>query len=149
MAAIKHGFQDRLFLGNLDAKRDWGHAREYVRGMWLMLQQDRADDYVLATGETTSIRDFVVHAFQEVGIAIAWRGAGVDEQGVCAETGRVLVEVDPRYFRPTEVDLLIGDPTKAREKLGWTHETKWQELCAEMVREDLITVAKEQRANGE
>ena len=149
VAAIKHGFQDRLFLGNLDAKRDWGHAREYVRGMWLMLQQDRADDYVLATGETTSIRDFVVHAFQEVGIAIAWRGAGVDEQGVCAETGRVLVEVDPRYFRPTEVDLLIGDPTKAREKLGWTHETKWQELCAEMVREDLITVAKEQRANGE
>jgi len=149
VAAIHLGFQERLYLGNLDAKRDWGHAREYVRGMWLMLQQDQPDDYVLATGETTRIRDFVVRAFQEVGVAIEWRGAGVEEQGVCAETGRVLVQIDPRYFRPTEVDLLIGDPTKAREKLGWSHETKWDALCAEMVREDLITVSKEQRRNVE
>jgi GDPmannose 4,6-dehydratase len=149
VAAIKLGLQDKLYLGNLDAKRDWGHAKEYVRGMWLMLQQEEADDYVLATGETTMIRDFVTKAFSEVGITLAWSGTGVDEKGTCTETGKVLVEVDPRYFRPTEVELLIGDPTKAKEKLGWVHDTKWDQLCAEMVAADLIAVAKEQRANGE
>jgi len=143
-AAVHLGFQQKLFLGNLDAKRDWGHAREYVRGMWLMLQQDQADDYVLATGETTMVRDFVTKAFSEVGIELAWKGEGVDEKGICTKTGKVIVEVDPRYFRPTEVDLLIGDPTKAQERLGWKHETKWEALCSEMVAADLETVAREQ-----
>lgn len=148
-AAIKLGFQDKLYLGNLDAKRDWGHAREYVRGMWLMLQQETPDDYVLATGETTLVRDFVTKAFAEVGIVLNWQGEGVEERGVCAETGRVYVEVDPRYFRPTEVELLIGDPAKAKAKLGWVHETKWEALCAEMVAADLINVAREQRRNAD
>jgi GDPmannose 4,6-dehydratase len=148
-AAIHLGFQKKLVLGNLDAKRDWGHAREYVRGMWLMLQQEVSDDYVLATGETTMVRDFVTKAFSEVGIALNWTGKGVEEKGVCAKTGRVIVEVDPRYFRPTEVDLLIGDPTKAQTKLGWKHETKWEALCAEMVAADLINVAKEEHHNVE
>ena len=147
VAAIKLGMQDKLYLGNLDAQRDWGHAREYVRGMWLMLQQDQPDDYVLATGETTVIRDFVTRAFKEVEIDLDWRGEGVAEEGVCKASGKVLVAVDPRYFRPTEVDLLIGDPTKAREKLGWSHETKWDALCAEMVQADLKVVAREQRRN--
>lgn len=148
-AAIKLGFQDKLYLGNLDARRDWGHAREYVRGMWLMLQQGQPDDYVLATGETTVVRDFVSKAFAEVGITLDWWGEGVAEKGICNETGRVYVEVDPRYFRPTEVELLIGNPTKAKEKLGWVHETKWETLCAEMVAADLITVALERRRNAE
>ena len=147
VAGIKLGFQEKLYLGNLAAKRDWGHAREYVHGMWLMLQQDEPDDYVLATGVATTVRDFVTHAFAETGSTIEWRGEGVSETGVCAETGRVLVEVDPRYFRPTEVDLLIGDPTKAHTKLGWRHQTSWSDLCAEMVREDLVAVAREQRRN--
>ncbi|WP_432770545.1 MAG: GDP-mannose 4,6-dehydratase [Sphingopyxis sp.] len=141
VAAIKHGKQDRLYLGNLDAKRDWGHAREYVRGMWLMMQQDQPDDYVLATGETTPVRTFVDWAFEEVGVTLEWKGEGADEKGYCAETGRCLVEVDPRYFRPTEVDLLLGDPTKAREKLGWQHETSVRELAREMVRADLDVMA--------
>jgi len=149
VSAIKQGFQDKLYLGNLDAKRDWGHAREYVRGMWLMLQQEVADDYVLATGETTLVRDFVTKAFSETGVTINWSGTGVEEKGTCAETGKVLVEVDPRYFRPTEVELLIGDPTKAKEKLGWVHDTKWEQLCAEMVAADMINVAREQRRNAE
>jgi len=148
-AAIKLGFQDKLYLGNLDARRDWGHAREYVRGMWLMLQQDQPDDYVLATGETTIIRDFVSEAFRQIGVTLRWEGEGVDEKGICAATGRVYVEVDPRYFRPTEVDLLIGDPAKAQQKLGWTHETKWQALCAEMVEADLKTVERERRRNAD
>lgn len=148
-AAIKLGYQDKLFLGNIDARRDWGHAREYVRGMWLMMQQEEPDDYVLATGETTVIRDFVTEAFGRIGVTLRWEGKGVDEKGICAESGRVYVEIDPRYFRPTEVDLLIGDPTKARENLGWVHETKWQQLCAEMVAADLVAVAKEQRRNAE
>ncbi|MBR7619237.1 GDP-mannose 4,6-dehydratase [Phenylobacterium sp. 20VBR1] len=148
-ASIKLGLQDKLYLGNLDAKRDWGHAREYVRGMWLIVQQEQPDDYVLATGETTLVRDFVTKAFEETGVSLQWTGSGVDEIGTCSATGRVLVEVDPRYFRPTEVDLLIGDPTKAREKLGWVHETKWEQLCAEMVAADMIAVAREQRRNAE
>ncbi len=137
VAAIRHGKQQKLYLGNLDAKRDWGHAREYVRGMWLILQQEAADDYVLATGETTEVRQFVQWAFEDVGIALEWRGSGVDEKGYDTQSGRCLVEVDPRYFRPTEVDLLIGNPKKAHEKLGWTHETSVRELCREMVAEDL------------
>ena len=149
VAAIKLGFQEKLYLGNIDASRDWGHAREYVRGMWLMLQQDEPDDYVLATGESTVIRDFVTEAFAQVKIALDGRGKGVDEQGVCARTGRVMVEIDPRYFRPTEVDRLIGDATKAKQKLGWVHETNWQALCAEMVAADLIAMAREQRPNAD
>lgn len=149
VASIHLGLQDRLYLGNLDAKRDWGHAREYVRGMWLMLQQPEPDDYVLATGETTRVRDFVTAAFAEVGIEILWEGEGVEELGRCAKTGKVLVEVDPRYFRPTEVDLLIGDPRKANEKLGWKHEIGWKALCAEMVQSDLAAVSRERRQNVE
>ena len=137
VAAIKLGRQDKLWLGNLDAKRDWGHAREYVRGRWMMLQQDEPDDYVLATGKTTPVRTFVEWAFEDVGITLRWEGEGVDEKGYCNETGKCLVEIDPRYFRPTEVDLLIGDPTKAKEKLGWTHETSPRDLAREMVEADL------------
>lgn len=136
-AAISLGQQDRLYLGNLDAKRDWGHAAEYVRGMWMMMQQDEPDDYVLATGETTPVRDFVEWAFEDVGIALKWKGEGVDEKGYCKTSGKCLVEVDPRYFRPTEVDLLIGDASKAHQKLGWRHETPVRELCREMVAADL------------
>ncbi len=149
VAAIHLGFQDRLYLGNLDARRDWGHAKEYVRGMWMMVQQDEPDDYVLATGETTPVRDFVQAAFSEVGISLDWRGEGLQERGVCAQSGRVLVEVDPRYYRPTEVDVLIGDSSKAARKLGWKHETGWRALCAEMVRADVASVAREQRRNAE
>ncbi len=147
VAAIHLGFQDKLYLGNLDAKRDWGHAREYVRGMWLMTQQDKPDDYVLATGVTTEVRQFVNWSFAEVGIKLEWKGGGVDEKGYDAASGRCLVEVDPRYFRPTEVELLLGDPTKAHTKLGWKHETSVETLCAEMVREDLKIVAAEKRHN--
>jgi GDPmannose 4,6-dehydratase len=136
-AAIKLGRQDRLYLGNLDAQRDWGHAREYVRGMWLMLQQDQPDDYVLATGVTTKVRSFVEWAFADAGIALEWKGTGVGEKGFDAQTGTLRVEVDPRYFRPTEVDQLIGDATKARIKLGWRHETSVRELVGEMVQADL------------
>jgi GDPmannose 4,6-dehydratase len=146
-AAIKLGIQDKLFLGNLDARRDWGHAREYVRGMWLMLQQERPDDYVLATGKTTMVREFVARAFAGVGITLDWQGAGVHEKGICAKSGRTLVEVDARYFRPTEVDLLIGDPAKAQKKLGWVHETDWRTLCDEMVQSDLKILPSEQRRN--
>ncbi|QIG79512.1 GDP-mannose 4,6-dehydratase [Stakelama tenebrarum] len=137
VAAIKLNRQEKLWLGNLDAKRDWGHAREYVRGMWMMLQQDEPDDYVLATGETTTVRTFVEWAFADVGITIEWKGEGVDEKGYCAKSGKCLVEVDPRYFRPTEVELLIGDPAKAKEKLGWSHETSIRDLVTEMVHADL------------
>ena len=139
-AAIALGRQEKLYLGNLDAKRDWGHAREYVRGMWMMLQQDEPDDFVLATGETTEVREFVRWAFEDAGIEIEFTGEGVDEKGHCRKTGQCLVEVDPRYFRPTEVDLLIGDPTKAHEKLGWQHETSARELAREMVLADLETM---------
>lgn len=136
-AAISLGRQDKLYLGNLDAKRDWGHAREYVRGMWMMMQQDEPDDYVLATGETTSVRQFVEWAFADVGISLRWEGEGIGETGICAASGRTLIEVDPRYFRPTEVDLLLGDPAKARDKLGWHHETSVRDLAREMVQADL------------
>ena len=137
-AAISLGRQDTLFLGNLDAQRDWGHAAEYVRGMWLMMQQDHGDDYVLATGITTRVRTFVEWAFEDVGIALEWRGEGASEKGYCKATGVCRVAVDPRYFRPTEVELLIGDATKAKEKLGWVHETSPRDLAREMVQADLI-----------
>lgn len=143
VAAIHLGRQERLWLGNLDAKRDWGHARDYVRGMWMIAQQDEPDDYVLATGETHSVRSFLERAFAEIGITLQWRGAGVDEKGVNAATGSVLVEIDPRYFRPTEVELLIGDPTKARQKLGWRHTVTFPELVAEMVRSDIERLRRE------
>ncbi|WP_299438669.1 GDP-mannose 4,6-dehydratase [uncultured Rhodospira sp.] len=143
VAAISHGLQKRLYLGNLDAKRDWGHARDYVDGMWRILQQDTPDDYVLATGETHSVRNFVELAFQCVEREIVWNGEGVDETGVCAATGEVLVKIDPRYFRPTEVDLLRGDPSKAHDRLGWRHHTTFPELVREMVAADLDIVRKE------
>lgn len=136
-AAIRLGRQERLYLGNLDARRDWGHARDYVRGMWMMLQQDEPDDYVLATGETTPVRHFVEWAFADAGITLRWDGEGVAEKGYCERSGDCRVEVDPRYFRPTEVDLLIGDPRKAKQKLGWAHETSVRELAREMVLADL------------
>ena len=140
-AAIALGRQEKLFLGNLDAQRDWGHAREYVEGMWLMLQQDQPDDYVLATGRTTPVRTFVQWAFEETGTTIEWGGGGVDEKGYDAKTGKCLIEVDPRYFRPTEVELLLGDPSKAREKLGWEARTDVRALASEMVQEDLKVMA--------
>jgi GDPmannose 4,6-dehydratase len=136
VAAIELRRQDKLFLGNLDAKRDWGHARDYVEGMWLIAQQPEPDDYVLATGETHSVREFVEKAFAHIGKRIAWRGTGTDEKGYDAESKQVLVEVDPRYFRPTEVDLLIGDPSKARTKLGWQHKVSFDALVSEMVDAD-------------
>jgi GDPmannose 4,6-dehydratase len=143
VAAIERGLQDRLYLGNLDAKRDWGHARDFVEGMWLMLQQAVPDDYVLATGETHSVREFVEQAFAHVGRRIEWRGSGRDEKGLEAGTGRTLVEIDPRYFRPTEVELLCGDPSKARAKLGWSHKVSFDALVREMVDSDLETVRRE------
>ena len=142
VAAVHHGMQQRLYLGNLDARRDWGHARDYVRGMWLILQQDRPDDYVLATGECYTVRQFVERAFAEVGIAIQWRGEGSHEKGYDAASGRVLIEVDTRYFRPTEVEILVGDASKARQRLGWTHKTSFEKLVSEMVRADLRCMAR-------
>jgi len=149
VAAMTLGLQDRLWLGNLDAMRDWGHARDYVEGMWRILQQDGPDDYVLATGETHSVREFVGLAFAEVGRTVEWRGEGLGERGVDAANGKVLVEIDPRYFRPTEVDLLHGDASKARQRLGWQHRTSFRELVREMVSEDLRAMKAEQRPTRE
>jgi GDPmannose 4,6-dehydratase len=147
VAAIELGLQDRLYLGNLDAKRDWGHARDYVEGMWRILQQAAPDDYVLATGEMHSVREFVELAFAEVGRQIAWKGQGVEEVGVDAKSGQVLVAIDPRYFRPTEVDELLGDPSKAHQKLGWRHKTTFKELVAEMVASDRNAIRQESQRN--
>jgi GDPmannose 4,6-dehydratase len=149
VAAIELGLAERLYLGNLDAKRDWGHARDYVRGMWMMLQRDEPDDYVLATGETRAVRDLVELAFAQTGVMIEWRGEGAAETGIDAATGVVRVAVDPRYFRPAEVDLLIGDPSKAHEKLGWRHEVGFEALIAEMVAADRVTVGQEAHRRGE
>lgn len=143
VAAIEAGLQPVLFLGNLDAKRDWGHARDYVDGMWRILQQDQGDDYVLATGELHSVREFVEKSFAIIGHEIAWRGEGVEEEGFDTKTGTVLVRIDPRYFRPTEVELLLGDPTKARARLGWTHTTGFEELVREMVEADRATIRQQ------
>ena len=137
VADIHLGNQECLYLGNLDAKRDWGHARDYVEGMWRILQHNEADDFVLATGETHAVREFVELAFAEVGVTIDWKGSGIDEEGIDAKSGKTLVKVDPRYFRPTEVDLLLGDPSKAEKMLGWQATTKFEKLVAEMVQADL------------
>jgi GDPmannose 4,6-dehydratase len=143
VASIESGLQQKLFLGNLDARRDWGHARDFVEGMWLILQQDTPDDYVLATGESHSVREFVEKAFSHISRTIVWRGKGVEEKGVDKSTGEALVEVDPRYFRPTEVDCLVGDPSKARAKLGWRHRTSFDTLVADMVQADKVAVRDE------
>ncbi|MCO4824019.1 MAG: GDP-mannose 4,6-dehydratase [Amylibacter sp.] len=142
-AAIKLGLQDKLFLGNLNAQRDWGHAKDYVEGMWRIVQHDEPEDFVLATGETHTVRSFVDKAFAAIGVTLDWRGEGVDEKGFDAATGTCLVEVDSRYFRPTEVELLIGDPTKAKEKLGWEATITLSEMVAEMVTHDLDVVQRE------
>jgi len=143
ISRIKLGLQEKLYLGNLNAQRDWGHAKDYVEGMYLMLQQDKAEDYVLATGVTTSVRDFVNMACKEVGIEIKWEGENENEKGIDAKTNKVLVEVDPNYFRPTEVDLLIGDASKAKNELGWEPKIQLQELVKEMVAKDLELFEKD------
>jgi GDPmannose 4,6-dehydratase len=148
VAAIELGLQATLFLGNLNAKRDWGHARDYVDGMWRIVQQDEPDDYVLATGEAHSVREFVEKAFVCVGRTIVWKGTGADEKGMDRESGKVLIEVDPRYFRPTEVEALIGDPRKAHNKLGWRHRVTFDELVQDMVKSDLDTIRFEQQRHG-
>src|SRR6201987_5074301 len=143
VASIEHGLQQKLFLGDLNALRDWGHARDYVEGMWMMLQQAEPDDYVLATGEAHSVREFVEKAFAQVGKIIVWQGSGVEEKGIEKSTGRVLVEIDPRYFRLTEVDTLLGDASKAQAKLGWRHKTKFDTLVADMVQAGMVAVVEE------
>ena len=143
VARIKLGLQDKLYLGNLNSKRDWGHAEDYVEGMWRILQADKPDDFVLATGVTTSIRDFVSMAFKELDIHLRWAGEGINEKGIDEKTGAVLVEVDPRYFRPAEVDLLLGDSSKARKELGWEPKRDLQTLCQEMVAADFELAKKE------
>ena len=139
-AAISLGLQDRLYLGNLDARRDWGHAREYAEGMWRVLQQAKPSDYVLATGTTTSVRDFTRWAFEDIGISLEFRGEGAHEKAFCADSGRCLIEIDPRYFRPTEVDRLLGDASKAKAELGWEATTPLRELVREMVQADIAGI---------
>jgi GDPmannose 4,6-dehydratase len=141
VAAIEHGRQSRLYIGNLDAKRDWGHAADFVEGMWLMLQQSQPDDYVLATGESHSVREFIECAFAEVGRQIGWQGQGADERGIDRRSGQELIRIDPRYFRPTEVDELVGDASKANARLGWRHETSFKDLVSEMVQSDLKEIS--------
>jgi GDPmannose 4,6-dehydratase len=136
LGKILKGTDDRLVLGNLDAKRDWGHARDYVEGMWRMLQQQTPDDFVLATGETHSVREFIEKSFGLKGIELSWKGEGVNEIGYDSNTGKELIFVDPKYFRPTEVDLLLGDATKAKNELGWESSTSFDELISEMIRHD-------------
>jgi GDPmannose 4,6-dehydratase len=143
VAGIKLGFQEKLYLGNLDAERDWGHARDYVEGMWRIVSQDEPDDYVLATGECHTVREFVERAFGHIGRTIEWRGEGAEEIGVDTASNATLVEIDRRYYRPTEVPHLLGDPSKAKAKLGWSHKTSFDDLVREMVEEDLRVVAKE------
>ncbi|MFO1040112.1 MAG: GDP-mannose 4,6-dehydratase, partial [Geminicoccaceae bacterium] len=146
VAAIELGFEDRLFMGNLDSKRDWGHARDYVEGMWRILQHGVPADWVLATGEAHSVREFIELAFAQTGREIVWSGSGVDETGRDRRTGKLLVEIDPRYFRPLEVDYLLGDPTRARRDLGWTHKVAFADLVKEMVASDLVTLRRERAA---
>lgn len=145
VASIHLGIQKTLYIGNLDSKRDWGHARDYVEGMWRIMQQEKPDDYVLATGETHSVREFIELAFSHIDRRIEWEGSGVDEVGRDGNSGDVLVKIDSIYFRPTEVDLLLGDPSKARRVLGWKHTVQFPELVAEMVKSDLETIAKTSR----
>ena len=143
IAAIKLGTQKKIYVGNLNARRDWGHAKDYVRGMWLMLQQNRPDDYILATGESHTVREFVELAFREVGCQIEWQGSGLKEKGINKKTKKIMIEVDSRYFRPNEVEHLCGDPTKARQKLGWRHKINFTQLVKEMVKSDLSKVKQE------
>ena len=143
LARIKLGLQDRLYLGNLDALRDWGHAKDYVEMQWLMLQQEKPEDFVIATGVQHSVRDFVNNAAEELNIKVRWEGQGVDEKGYDA-TGKCIVAVDPRYFRPSEVETLLGDATKAKEKLGWMPKITFDQLVAEMVREDLQSAERDE-----
>ena len=143
VARIKQGAQECLELGNLDSKRDWGHSKDYVYAMWLMLQQEEPDDYVVATNETRTVREFVETAFQKVGVTIEWSGTGVDEVGKDAATGKVIVKVNKDFFRPAEVDILIGDPTKAETKLGWVRKISFDELVDRMVKNDMELVRKE------
>jgi len=149
-ARIRYGLDDRLYLGNLDAQRDWGYAKEYVEGMWRILQQDEPGDYVLATGRTTSIRTFAQMAFERAGFQFDWRGTGLEEKGIDAASGRVLIEIDPRYFRPTEVDFLLGDASKAREKLGWQPQCTLEALVDAMMDYDLAEARRDShlKANG-
>jgi GDPmannose 4,6-dehydratase len=149
VARIKLGLQGKLYLGNLDSKRDWGHARDYVEAQWLMLQQGEPEDYVIATGVQYSVRDFVNMAFAEIDVNLEWAGQGINEKGIDVQTGIVRVEVDPRYFRPTEVDTLLGDPSKAKRKLGWIPKTTLKEMVKEMVKEDLITAKRDQLCKQE
>src|SRR6056297_1720932 len=142
VARITKGKQDKIYLGNMNAKRDWGYAKDYVKMMWMMLQHDTPEDFVIATGETHTVREFVEAAFRHVNVDIEWQGEGVDEKGIDKDTGKVLVEVDPKYFRPTEVDLLIGDPSKAKEELGWEPKVKFKELVQLMVQSDLEAIEK-------
>jgi GDPmannose 4,6-dehydratase len=143
VARLRYGLQERLYLGNLEARRDWGYAKDYVEAMWLMLQQEQPDDYVIATGKTHSVRQFCEQAFRRAGLELVWRGSGLEEKGVEAVTGRVVVEIDPRYFRPAEVDYLQGDASKARGKLGWKPTTSFDALVALMVDTDLEVAARE------
>lgn len=144
MKLLKLGFQDKIYLGNLDAKRDWGHAADYVKEMWLMFQQDQPDDFVIATGQTCTVREFVENAFAEIGVEIAWSGKGIEEVGFDKATaGQVRVEIDFRYFRPTEVELLSGDPAKAKKNLGWEAETGFAEMVRTMVATDLMEAERD------
>ena len=143
VARIKKGIQDHVELGNLDAKRDWGHSKDYVKAMWLMLQQEQADDYVIATNETRTVREFVETAFKHAGIDIVWEGKGVDEVGKDKETGKILVKVNPQFLRPAEVELLLGNPEKAEKKLGWEREISFSELVERMIKNDMELVEKE------
>ena len=149
VARIKLGLQNKVYLGNLDSKRDWGHARDYVKAQWLILQQEQPEDYCISTGIQYSVRDFVNAAFKEVGTEIRWEGEGIGEKGLDAKSGEVLVEVDPRYFRPTEVETLLGDSSKAREKLGWTPKISLDDMVAEMVREDLKIAERDELCRRE
>lgn len=145
VAKIKLGIQEYVELGNLDAKRDWGHSKDYVRAMWLMLQQDNPEDYVIATNETRTVREFVTTAFSKAGINIIWKGSGIEEIAMDSSTGKCVVRINPKYFRPAEVELLIGNPKKAEEKLGWRREISFEELVERMIENDLILAQKEQR----
>lgn len=148
VARIKHGVQEVLELGNMDSKRDWGHSKDYVRAMWLMLQQDKADDYVVATNETRTVREFVETAFAAVDINVKWQGHGVEEVGIDDATGKVIVRINPKFFRPAEVDILIGDPTKAETDLGWEREIPFKDLVTRMIKNDMMLVEEEIKISG-
>lgn len=149
VARIKLGLQEKMYLGNLNSKRDWGHAKDYIEAQWMILQQDKPDDFVIATGEQHSVKEFVETAFQEVGMQVRWQGEGIEEKGYDKSSGKILVEVDARYFRPTEVETLLGDPAKAKTKLGWKPRVSFEDLVAEMVREDLKEAERDQLCKRE